>query len=267
MCENENLSSTAYDDPLADFDRYNEARRWTPLEKGLWRVISLLKSGLALLKMALNFVPDFVARLTVRRDSGPLDSLDSVCSFVSTRSAFVAQKTLYGYVKTRMGTRYPSMFENDVLISSVNIAKMNIFAACLSDLAIYAATRTLRDASPDGAVYRDLALRCFKRGLSDNEEQVLSTNAFSPSEALAAFEQRLAFQDWYGGLPAPELFTASPAALFKWAPIAPELKRQDKEIVENSIRFTWRDVRAQFEKRIDAAGVATDLNSFRLSRN
>ncbi len=223
----------------------------------------------SILTKVLAFLPDFVARLKIRRDSGPLDSLDRVTAFVSTRAAFVAQKTLYSYLKARMGTRYPSMFEDDVLISSVNIAKMHIYTACLSDLSVHAAIRVLHDESVDDSAYRALAMLCFRRGLDDNEEQALNigVEAFSIHEALDEFERRLAFQDWHSGLPAPELFTASPAALFRWAPIAPQLKRDDKEILQNSIRYTWREARMQFEKRIDGAAVAADLNRFLAAGN
>lgn len=220
-----------------------------------------------LLKKVVAFLPELVARLTIRRDSGPIDSVDGVCSFVSTRAAFIAQKSLYGYLKARMGTRYPSMFEDDVLIASIDIAKINIYVACLSDLSVYAAIRSLQDEAVDDKVYRDLALRCLKRGLADNAEQARNIEAFSVSDSLADFEKRLAFVDWYSDLPVRHLFTASPAALYKWAPIAPNLKREDKEIVENSIKFAWRDVRAQFEKRIDSSRVAGDLSSFRPSGN
>ncbi|WP_422368477.1 hypothetical protein [Pelagibius sp.] len=220
-----------------------------------------------LLKKVVAFLPELVARLTIRRDSGPIDSVDGVCSFVSTRAAFIAQKSLYGYLKARMGTRYPSMFEDDVLIASIDIAKINIYVACLSDLSVYAAIRSLQAEAVDDKVYRDLALRCLKRGLADNAEQARNIEAFSVSDSLADFEKRLAFVDWYSDLPVRHLFTASPAALYKWAPIAPNLKREDKEIVENSIKFAWRDVRAQFEKRIDSSRVAGDLSSFRPSGN
>lgn len=77
---------------------------------------------------AKAFLPEFLARLTVRRDSGPIDTVESLCRFVSTRAAFVAQKTLYGYLKTRMGTRYPRMFEDDVLIASIDVAKMHVLS-------------------------------------------------------------------------------------------------------------------------------------------
>ena len=79
-----------------------------------------------------EFIGEFAARFGTRRDKGPIDSPEKLNQFVATRSAFIAQKTLYGYLKTRMGTSYPRMFEDDVFVSSINIAKMHVFSACLS---------------------------------------------------------------------------------------------------------------------------------------
>ena len=211
-------------------------------------------------RQAWDFLPEFFARLSIRRDSGPIDTTDALCRFVSTRSAFVAQKTLYGYLKTRMGTRYPSMFADDVYVASIDIAKMHVFAACLSDLTVYAVARALRG-SPDAAAHRALAERCFDAGLADNDDQAQGVAAFSAADAKAAFARRTAFVDWQAVSPGPAQFTESPAALVEWAPIAPELKRDDVEIIENSIKFTWRDVRAQFEKRIDGPAIRSEQNS------
>src|SRR3546814_11390174 len=82
----------------------------------------------------------------------------------------MAQKTLYGYLKTRMGTRYPRLFEDDVLIASVDLAKLHIYAACLADLALFAAWRSRQDAPEllDAQACRALALACFRQGLADN---------------------------------------------------------------------------------------------------
>lgn len=212
------------------------------------------------LTKAWEFLPEFFARLSIRRDSGPIDTIDALCRFVSTRSAFVAQKTLYGYVKTRMGTRYPSMFADDVFVASIDIAKMHVFAACLSDLTVYAVSRALREA-PQGPAHNTLAERCFESGLTDNEDQAQQVGAFSIAHEKAAFAQRLAFLNWQTASPGPALFTASPAALVKWSPIAPELKKDDVEIIENSIRFSWRDVREQFEKRINGPAIIAELSS------
>lgn len=214
------------------------------------------------LKTARTFLPEFFARLTVRRESEPIDSLSALSRFVSTRASFIAQKTLYGYLKARMGTRYPSMFEDDVFVQSINVAKMQVFAACLSDLAIFAVRRALHDAAVASgtgeALRRGLALHCYRQGLADNAAQAEEVESFSPAEALAAFERRLAFFDWHDGVAGPDIFAESPAALVRWAPIAPELKKYDEEIVRNSVRFAWREVRSQFEKRLDGAAIAAE---------
>lgn len=210
------------------------------------------------LKTAKAFLPEFIARLTIRRESAPVDSLLGLSRFVSTRAAFIAQKTLYGYLKTRMGTRYPSMFEDDVFVRSINVAKMHVFAACLSDLAVFTVRRALRDAAVDDALRREVALRCYRGGLADNEAAAADVETFSISEALAAFERRLAFIDWHDGVSGTDLFSESPAALFRWAPIAPDLKKYDEEIVHNSVRFAWREMRSQFEKRVDGAAIVAD---------
>lgn len=200
---------------------------------------------------------EFAVRLTVRRESGAIDSRSKLQSFVSSRSAFVAQKTLYGYLRTRIGTRYPLMFDDDQFVHSVNIAKLHIFAACLSDLAIYVAAKALDCSAADDAARRELALACFRTGLADNTGQFVAE--FDAKDAEAGFLERLASTDWRGGALRPEGFTASPQALLRWAPIAPELKRDDVEIVRNSIRFAWREVREQVGKRLDAGAIAAEV--------
>jgi hypothetical protein len=189
-------------------------------------------------------------------ERGAIDSLDALERFVATRAAFVAQKSLYGYLKTRIGTRYPTVFEDPPFLASINIAKFQVFAACLADLAIFAVAEGFaRQAVPAGERAR-IALGCYRRGLEDNQEQM--PPAFSPEAGLAAFEARLAGTDWAFGARQRENFRESPMALFDWAPIAPELKDRDREIVENSIRFEWREIREQYKKRLDAGALLLD---------
>src|SRR3546814_18742616 len=53
-----------------------------------------------LLTKAKVLLPEFLGRLTVRRDSGPLDSVAALRRFVSPRAAFMDPKTLYGARKS-----------------------------------------------------------------------------------------------------------------------------------------------------------------------
>ncbi|RED43363.1 hypothetical protein [Aestuariispira insulae] len=202
------------------------------------------------LKEAWAWFPGFVNQLFSKGGRGLIHDHEAVTEFVSTRAAFIAQKTLYGYVKTRMGTSHPKMFSDDTYIRSVNIAKMHVFAACLSDLSLFTAWHLLRGRMVTVKEAEALALAAYLRGLGENEAAGDPEDPFDSEEAVTLFKSRLKSFDWHTEREAPALFTASPAALFKWAPIAPELKKRDRVIVYNSIRFAWREIRGDFVRRL-----------------
>ena len=62
---------------------------------------------------------------------------NALASFIDGNSAFVAQTTLYGYIKTRAGLEYFRLFEEADFVASVNIAKWNIYATCVGDLTLF----------------------------------------------------------------------------------------------------------------------------------
>jgi len=183
----------------------------------------------------------------------PIVDSESLRHFLETRSSHVAQTSLYGYVRTRAGTRYPELFENDEFIESINIAKWQLWLACLSDLAVYAGGliqhRTDESPAAVGAL------------VSSVVEEVLAA-AGVPPDAGDAFEtgadsvrNRLVGIDWVEVTDDEEPFSESPAALAKWAPIVDELKQYDTEIVRNSVRFRWQEVRRDLRRDLNARSV------------
>ena len=66
-----------------------------------------------------------------------INSKEDLRNFIQERSAHVTQTTLYGYIKTRIGSRYAMMFEDDVFLKSINLAKWNIYMSALSDCTFY----------------------------------------------------------------------------------------------------------------------------------
>lgn len=188
-----------------------------------------------------------------------LDDVETFEHFVSARSAFVAQKKLYGYLKTRMGTRYPSMFEDDQFIASINIAKAHIFAACLSDMTIFA----VADVGAQGRLSREqrnmLAHGCHEAGLRDNAEQL--AHAGAEQDWRTAFDARIDGIHWDNVAAGADVFDTSPATLVEWAPIAPQLKAYDREIVENSLKFAWIEIRRDYRRMIDRDAVAADFRN------
>ena len=64
------------------------------------------------------------------------------------------------------------------------------------------------------------------------------------------FDERLHKLNWdnyYNDLP----FNPSALSLFKWAPIADELKALDRKIVLNSMILKWDIVKKEFRERIN----------------
>ena len=69
-------------------------------------------------------------------------------------------------------------------------------------------------------------------------------------EAKKTFNQRLLNINWeiyYKDLP----FNPSALSLYKWAPIAEELKTLDRKIVLNSMILKWDIIKKEFEKLIE----------------
>lgn len=194
--------------------------------------------------------------LSMRHDTAPIVSVAALEGFVTSRATYIAQKTLYGYVKTRMGTRYPAMFEDKNIIASLNIAKMRVFAACLSDLTIYAVATVLYGRPVGNDDRQKMARHCYAAGMRATAAGAPAE--FSAQECIGEFDRRLTETDWQRGALEPENFTRSPLALLRWAPIADNLKKFDSEIIENSVKFAWRDIREQFRKRIVADAVSAD---------
>ena len=85
-----------------------------------WRDLSLTDFKVYLFALFKAFIP-----------KKKIKSLDELEDLIQTTSAWVSQVTLYGYLKTRMGTRYVLHFENDEFMKSVNLAKWNIYACLL----------------------------------------------------------------------------------------------------------------------------------------
>ncbi len=173
-----------------------------------------------------------------------IKSLDELEEFIQSKSAWVSQVTLYGYLKTRMGTRYVLHFENDEFMKSVNLAKWNIYAVALQDLTFFTfsylkAVTQYEDTSK--------AQEIFFKILDDEISNKMPLDIIENTKKN--FNERLEKINWetyHNDLP----FNPSALSLYKWAPIAEELKTLDRKIVLNSVILKWGVVKKEFMERL-----------------
>ena len=205
-----------------------------PKYKLSWRDISFDDFKVYLFAMFRAFIP-----------KKKIKNLDELEHFIQTKSAWVTQVTLYNYLKTRMGTRYVLHFDNDVFMSSLDIAKWNIYSVALQDLTLFTFSYLKVNFN-----YQNInnSKEIFSKILDDEISNKMPPDIIE--EAKKTFNERLLNIKWeiyYKDLP----FNPSALSLYKWAPIAEELKTLDRKIVLNSMILKWDIIKKEFEKLIE----------------
>ncbi|MBT3705441.1 MAG: esterase [Proteobacteria bacterium] len=189
-----------------------------------------------------------------REKLGPITDEEKLAEFITSRASMVGQTSLYGYIKTRAGTRFPELFKNDTFVVSINIAKWQIWSACVSDLVIYTGSLICREHVQTTEV----------RATMQSVVNLIFDTVGSPEEAGPDFKQsieriknRLSSYEFDKSLDLDAIFIQSPDALVHWSPIVDELKDLDEDIVRNSIRFRWQEPRRELR---DALQVGPLMN-------
>ena len=96
----------------------------------------------------------------LRYDTAPtLSNYTHLVEYIEKQSSFVSQVTLYGYIKTRAGTQWPKLFENEKYLTSLKIARWHIFAACVADLSLFAAAQFHKSGEADSKICAKLAYK------------------------------------------------------------------------------------------------------------
>jgi len=193
-----------------------------------------------------------VQRFLQRRRMQPIRDPDALRTFLQTRASYVAQMTLYGYLRTRSGVRFPELFNDDHFVASINIAKWHVWLACLSDLAAYAGGMLRRSGANQAAV-SSVMQRLVAEILAETGQPAEAGPEF-PAHAERV-RARVAMCDWAAQADGDGPFVESPGALVYWAPVVEELKVLDEEIVRNSVRFRWNEIREQIRRALDAHAV------------
>ena len=180
-----------------------------------------------------------IKRITNKFSS--INSIEQLQIFIQERSAHVTQTTLYGYIKTRIGTRYAMMFEDKVFSNSINIAKWNIYLSSLADCTLYAFSYLIDQKK----LKENDSIKVYFSILDNEKQNGLSENLIT--DYKNEFQTRIKTIDWKN-YHKESPFIQSGLDLYKWAPIADELKILDKKIVLNSIMLKWNLVENEFKE-------------------
>ena len=204
-----------------------------------------IKYKIRLRDLKLEYLKEYISPIfNFLKPKKKISNINDLKIFVKKKSAWVAQETLYGYLKTRMGTRYVLHFDNEELLGSINKAKWNIYSIALQDLIFFCFSYLNVNFN-----YLDVdnAKKIYENILDDEMSNGMPTDIVEKGKKK--FEERLQKVDWkthYKSLP----FNDSALSLYEWAPIADELKTLDRKIVLNSMILKWDNIKDEFAKLI-----------------
>ena len=170
-----------------------------------------------------------------------ISSKKDLQNFIQERSAHVTQTTLYGYLKTRIGTRYVLMLEDEKFAESINIAKWNIYVVAISDLTFYVFSFLIEQKNLKKNDAQEIFDNIINEEVNNGLKEKIYKNA---KENFIKKFQNINWHKYYKENP----FKDSGSALYEWSPIADELKILDKEIVLNSIKLKWNLVENDFKE-------------------
>ena len=169
-----------------------------------------------------------------------INSKEDLQNFVQERSAHVTQTTLYGYLKTRIGTRFAIMVEDEKFSNSINIAKWNIYVAAISDLTLYVFSYLIDKKNLKQNDAEEIFINIINNELKNGLDEKIYENA---KKEFILRSRNVNWKRFHMENP----FKDSGLALYNWSPIADELKVLDKEIVLNSIKLKWNLVENEFK--------------------
>ena len=173
-----------------------------------------------------------------------IKNIKDLAEFIQKKSSWVSQVTLYGYLKTRMGTKYVLMFDDEIFLTSINKAKWNIYSIALQDLTFYCLSYLYVFYNYDlttkaNDIYEEFLNDEIKNGMP---QEVISKGKEKFKERLEKINWRKYYNSWP--------FNESALALYEWSPVAQKLKNLDRKIVLNSMILKWDIIKKEFKERI-----------------
>ena len=171
-----------------------------------------------------------------------IKSLEQVKNFIQEQSAQISQMTLYGYLKTRMGAKHVLMFEDKDFLNSINIAKWHIYTASLIDCTFFCISFLHKEGK---LVQTSEANKIFFDILNTEKANGMISEAYDSGKKI--FNSRYDKMDWINYCNYKP-FEFSCNELYKWSPIAEELKKLDKKIVINSMFLKWNNTQNEFKR-------------------
>ena len=179
---------------------------------------------------------------------GRVATLNDLADFLAAQAAYVSQRTVLEYCRARTGLNWDKLFQEEPFLQSFEICRWDAYAILLPEMAELALIQMRREGTADPQSYLPGLLEAANSALLRHP---VPAHRSSWTEGLAAIERHLARALLAEPRPVHMMGSDASDAIFDRLPIHASLRREDREMFFNSLRFALCRAFGDMSRRLD----------------
>ncbi len=181
----------------------------------------------------------------------PVTTLGGLAEMMAGQTAFVSQKVTLDYCRARAAMHWQKLLGEKPFLDALEYCRWEAYAAVLGDVAEVIQIYLRRQGAPE-APLPEVLTDCARGALLRHP---VPAHRRSWEDVLEAIRPRLERANLAAPRPVHLVGAVSADRVFEVLPIHSSVRKHDKEVVSNGLRFLLVRFYADLEKRLDAAAV------------
>jgi hypothetical protein len=195
-------------------------------------------------------------RLVGRRRALPVTAADELAEFLGAQTAYIAQRSVIEYCRARTGLNWDKLFAEPSFLDHLEVCRWEAYALVLAEVAELALIRLRRHSAADPKTYFPGLVQAAHAALLRHP---VPGHRTSWTDAADAIERHLARALMAEPRPVHLLGLHSADMIFDLLPIHADLRRQDREMFQNSVRFAICRAFEEMTRRFDVPALEASL--------
>jgi hypothetical protein len=202
-------------------------------------------------------------RLLGRTRSPPVTTASELAEFLGAQTAYIAQRSVIEYCRARTGLNWDKLFAESSFLERLEVCRWEAYAVVLAEVAELSLIRLRRYGAADPTTYLPGLVQAAHAALLRHPVPGHRTSWIDAADAI---ERHLARALLAGPRPVHLLGLDSADVIFDLLPIHADLRREDRTMFQNSVRFAICGAFDEMTRRFDVPALEASLEAHRDDR-
>lgn len=186
----------------------------------------------------------------------PIRELAALEAFAEREAARLTTKSTVVYCRIKASVHASKLFKEEGFRSALEICRWEAYGGLLADMLVVAEGQAREAAGEMAGHLADRLAGFYRLSVAADTRPGMAAQAESRAEE---FRRRLARASMATPLPASEIATGTGNRIYDSIPIHKSLRREDRGVLVNQVRFGLVSFKQDLERRLDPTAIAADL--------